>query len=45
MGKVLCGLQVSPNDAQELDDWLLGLGYPFVEETDNWVYRDFLGAQ
>ncbi|GAA6022683.1 hypothetical protein JCM11491_000565 [Sporobolomyces phaffii] len=43
VGKILCGIQVPPGEADEFDQWLVSLGYPFVEETDNPAYADFLG--
>jgi threonine dehydratase len=41
-GRVLVGLQVPPSDDEALAEALEGLGFPFVEETDNPVYRLFL---
>lgn len=42
VAKILAGLQVPPDQSDALDEALQSLGYPFVEETDNQVYRDFL---
>lgn len=47
VGRVLVGLQTPPNgvaDDEELNDFLNELGYPYVEETDNVAYRNFLCA-
>ena len=43
-GKVLAGLQVPPGDdaADELELFLAELGYAYVEETHNSVYRHFM---
>jgi threonine dehydratase len=41
-GRVLVGLQVPREDARAFADFLRTLAYPFVEETDNPVYRLFL---
>ncbi len=42
-GRVLVGLQVPVDDDLALQDFLENLGYPYVEETANPVYRLFLG--
>nr|WRH23594.1 L-serine dehydratase [Naematelia aurantialba] len=42
VGKVLVGVQVPSSAAEAFDDFLDQLGYPFVEETQNPAYRDFL---
>ncbi|SCV69649.1 BQ2448_1043 [Microbotryum intermedium] len=42
VGKILAGIQVAPKDEPAFNDWLHGLRYPYVEETDNPVYKDFL---
>lgn len=42
MGKILAGIQVAPAHEQAFEHGLEQLGYPFVEETDNQVYKDFL---
>jgi threonine dehydratase len=42
MGKVFVGIQVPPEENQCLDESLNRLGYTFIEETDNVVYKTFL---
>ena len=42
LGRVLAGIQVPPAHVQLFDNFLHKLGYPYVEETDNVVYRRFL---
>ena len=42
IGKVLAGIQVPPGDSAEFDEILKQLGYVFVEETDNAVYKRHL---
>ncbi len=41
-GRVLAGIQVPPEQAQEFLGYLDDLGYPWIEETDNDAYRLFL---
>ena len=41
-GRILVGLQVPESDGDAFTDFLTTLGYPFVEETTNPVYRMFL---
>lgn len=41
-GRILVGLQVPSADHEAFDAFLQTLGYPFVEETANPVYRLFL---
>lgn len=41
-GRILVGLQVPPKDHKAFDRFLETLGYPYVEETGNPVYRLFL---
>jgi len=41
-GRILVGLQVPTKDDQAFQQFLGTLGYPYVEETDNPVYRLFL---
>jgi threonine dehydratase len=41
-GRILVGLQVPPGSDAALQAFLETLAYPFVEETDNPVYRLFL---
>lgn len=42
IGKVLAGIQVPPNDAADFKKFLHNLGYPYVEETNNPVYKRYL---
>jgi threonine dehydratase len=42
-GRVLAGVQVAPEDAQEFARHLHELQYPYTEETNNPAYRLFLG--
>lgn len=42
LGKVLAGIQVPPNDTEEFEKFLQNLGYPYVEETENEVYKKYL---
>ncbi|KAI7851921.1 threonine ammonia-lyase, biosynthetic [Circinella umbellata] len=42
MGKVFIGIQVPPQEYPAFDKFLDQLGYHYVEETDNVVYRNFL---
>ena len=41
-GRILVGLQVPAKDAKAFDKFLKTLGFPYVEETSNPVYRLFL---
>jgi threonine dehydratase len=41
-GRILVGLQVSETENKAFDAFLKTLGYPYVEETDNPVYKLFL---
>jgi len=41
-GRILVGVQVPPKDHKAFDKFLTTLGYPYVEETSNPVYRMFL---
>ena len=41
-GRILVGLQVPKADDKAFAEFLETLGYPYVEETDNPVYRMFL---
>ena len=41
-GRILVGLQVPAADHTAFDEFLRTLGYPYVEETDNPVYKLFL---
>lgn len=42
-GRVLCGLQVPPEDKAQFKALLDELGYPYWNETENPAYRLFLG--
>ncbi|KAI0339879.1 threonine ammonia-lyase [Trametopsis cervina] len=42
LGKVLAGIQVPPNDNPDFEKFLENLGYPYVEETNNEVYKMYL---
>jgi len=42
LGKVLAGIQVPPSDSSAFDAFLNNLGYPYVEETENDVYKRYL---
>lgn len=44
-GRILVGIQVPPADRAAFRAFLRTLAYPYVEETDNPVYRLFLSAQ
>ncbi|KAF7981845.1 hypothetical protein HWV62_31381 [Athelia sp. TMB] len=44
LGKVLAGIQVPPNESGEFENFLQTLGYPYVEETENEVYRRYFRA-
>lgn len=41
-GRVLCGIQVPPEEMPQFKDFLKMVGFTYVEETDNPVYRMFL---
>jgi threonine dehydratase len=41
-GQILVGIQVPPKERRQLARSLDELAYPYVEETDNPVYRLFL---
>ncbi|KAJ9089433.1 threonine deaminase [Entomophthora muscae] len=41
-GKVLVGIQVPPEDNSAMETFLRKLNYPWIEETDNPVYKNFL---
>jgi len=42
LGKVLAGIQAPEQDSAQFDEFLHELGYPYVEETHNEVYRRYL---
>ncbi|CAO3641047.1 unnamed protein product [Mucor fragilis] len=43
MGKVFLGVQVPPEESEQFNEYLVRLGYQYIEETDNVVYKSFLG--
>lgn len=42
MGKALVGIQVPARNSNAFSSYLARLGYQYVEETDNNVYKSFL---
>lgn len=42
LGKVLAGIQAPEEDSAQFGEFLRELGYPYVEETHNEVYRRYL---
>ncbi|KAF8513142.1 tryptophan synthase beta subunit-like PLP-dependent enzyme [Hysterangium stoloniferum] len=42
LGKVLAGIQVPPEKSEQFTNFLTRLGYPYVEETENDVYKRYL---
>jgi hypothetical protein len=42
LGKVLAGIQVPPSEYAGFDQFLEQLGYHYVEETNNEVYKRYL---
>ncbi|BFZ59054.1 threonine deaminase [Saitoella coloradoensis] len=44
VGKILAGIQVAPEEREAFETFLVGLGYPFVDETENEVYTRFMRA-
>ncbi|KAH9858424.1 threonine ammonia-lyase [Lenzites betulinus] len=42
VGKILAGIQVPPEDRDQFSEFLKKLGYPYVEETENEVYKRYL---
>ncbi|KAK9478224.1 tryptophan synthase beta subunit-like PLP-dependent enzyme [Lipomyces japonicus] len=42
LGQILAAISITPNELPELENFLKDLGYPFVDETNNYVYRTFL---
>ncbi|EPQ57238.1 threonine dehydratase I [Gloeophyllum trabeum ATCC 11539] len=42
LGKVLAGIQVPPEESEQFEEFLRNLGYPYVEETENEVYKRYL---
>lgn len=41
-GRILVGLQVPQSDTERFEEFLKSLAYPYVDETENAVYRMFL---
>ena len=41
-GRILVGLQVPQNERQAFKQFLVGLGYPYIDESQNTLYRLFL---
>lgn len=42
VAKVLAGVQVPPDTAEKFQDYLTSLGYSYVDETENPVFKTFL---
>ncbi|EUC64092.1 threonine ammonia-lyase, biosynthetic protein [Rhizoctonia solani AG-3 Rhs1AP] len=42
LARILAGIQVPPNEYAEFEQFLTKLGYPYIEETQNPIYRSFL---
>jgi threonine dehydratase len=42
VGKVLVGIQVPPGKKEDLDTFLAEIKYPFVDETEDPVYKGFM---
>ena len=42
LARVLVGLQVPKDDMKEYKEFLNKLGYPYVDETNNPIYKEFL---
>lgn len=42
LGKVLTGIQVPPQDYDQFQQFLDKLGFHYVEETNNEVYKRYL---
>lgn len=42
LGKILAGIQVPPNENEQFQRFLDQLGYDYVEETDNEIYKRYL---
>ncbi|KAH9465099.1 hypothetical protein Pst134EA_012995 [Puccinia striiformis f. sp. tritici] len=45
LSKVLAGIQVPPAEQGNFENFLTKLGYPFTDETENEVYKEFLLAK
>lgn len=44
VSSILAGIQVPKDASEQFDAFLKGLGYPFVDETQNPVYKKFMAA-
>ena len=44
VGKVLAGVQVPREDDEAFGQFLSNLGFQYIEETENKVYRQYLRA-
>jgi threonine dehydratase len=42
VGKILAGIQVPEADYAAFDEFLTKLNYPYVEETNNPIYKQYL---
>ena len=42
MGRVLVGIQVTPDDSDAFESFKNNLGYHVIDETENPVYTQFL---
>ena len=42
LGKVLAGIQAPEEDSARFSEFLRELGYPYVEETQNVIYKRYL---
>jgi threonine dehydratase len=42
LARILAGIQVPPNEYAEFEEFLTKLGYSYIEETQNPIYRSFL---
>jgi hypothetical protein len=42
LGKVLAGIQAPEEDSTRFSEFLRDLGYPYVEETQNVIYKRYL---
>jgi threonine dehydratase len=41
-GRILVGLQVPHNERQAFKQFLVGLGYPYIDESQSKLYQLFL---
>jgi len=41
-GRILVGIQIRQHEADAVREFIDSLGYPCVDETQNWVYQQFL---